>query len=382
MKQSSAIAACGRGPRKLSNAVSNTPNSGRLPSLDGLRAVSISLVLGSHSVHAQGFPAEWEGCFRWLFDGALGVRCFFTISGFLITYLMLLEVQRSGRGSLRNFYLRRTLRILPVYFLFLLALGGLQMATPFSLTSAQWISSLTFTVNFFPGVWSNGHLWSLAVEEQFYLIWPFLFVLAGLAGQMRRATLLLLVPLVSAPVFRVIGYTGWAGPELRWLFNSASFLMHMDGLAMGCLAAFLFHGERLRIEQLIGAWPKAVCLTALGLIGLPYVLSRLFLGGIFTVPLGPTTQSLGFTLLLLLGIVRPTWGGYRLLNWAPICQVGVLSYSLYLWQQIFCSPPQDFGVDAVWWMSFPGWLFAAFAAAAVSYYAFELPLVQLRARYR
>jgi len=143
----------------------------RLPSLDGWRALSILMVLGAHTTHTTGFPEELRPLFLWVFDGALGVRFFFCISGFLITYLMLQEAERTGRMSLRDFYVRRTLRILPVYFLYLAVLLGLQCTTPLKLTAGEWAASLTFTADFASGQWLNGHLWSLAVEEQFYLLW-------------------------------------------------------------------------------------------------------------------------------------------------------------------------------------------------------------------
>src|SRR3954467_5480457 len=89
----------------------------RLPSLDGWRAVAIALVVLSHFEAARGFPApSWWSL---AFQGNLGVRMFFVISGLLITYLLLIEADRSGRVSLRAFYMRRALRILPVYFLYL-----------------------------------------------------------------------------------------------------------------------------------------------------------------------------------------------------------------------------------------------------------------------
>ena len=359
-----------------------TPNSDRLPSLDGWRAMSIALVLGSHCTQTYGFPGEWKETFQWLFNGEFGVRCFFTISGFLITYLMLAEAKLTGRVDLCRFYLRRSLRILPVYFLFLLTLSGLQLSTPFSLTRLQWISSVTFTVNFVQNVWTNGHLWSLAVEEQFYLFWPLAFSLAGLFVHLRRAALLLLFPLVLAPVFRVIGYTGWVGPELRWLFNRYSFLLHFDALAIGCLVAFLLVGQRTFVERVVAARPGMIGWAALGLIGVPHALSHFFMAGMFTVPLGPTAQGLGFALLLLQSIVLPTVGFYRFLNWKAVCQLGVLSYSIYIWQQIFCSPWQVLQVSPVWWLSFPGWLVPTFCAAVISYYSIELPLVKWRARFR
>ena len=86
--------------------------------------------------------------------------------------------------------------------------------------------------------------------------------------------------------------------------------------------------------------------------------------------------------LLLHSVLSPRRFCYRALNWKWIGQLGILSYSIYIWQQIFCTKPEVFGVATVWWMSFPGWLVPAFAAAFASYYLLERPLLALRAKFR
>ena len=103
-------------------------NSHKLPSLDGWRAVSIALVLLQHSSFAAGFPAMLDSALsgfkaNGIEPGSLGVRFFFVISGFLITWLLLQEQAKHGSISLKHFYLRRALRILPVYFFYLFVLG-------------------------------------------------------------------------------------------------------------------------------------------------------------------------------------------------------------------------------------------------------------------
>src|ERR1700736_5409290 len=98
-------------------------NATRLPSLDGWRALSILLVIGAHSQITAGFPPVLEPIFKWMFDGNLGVHCFFIISGFLITWLMIRESGKRGYVNLRHFYARRAFRILPVYAAFLLAVA-------------------------------------------------------------------------------------------------------------------------------------------------------------------------------------------------------------------------------------------------------------------
>ena len=146
----------------------------RFPSLDGWRAVSILLVLAEHSKNTVGFPKSFGSVFNLFVDGSLGVRFFFVISGFLITHLLLQEQKLTQCISLKNFYIRRALRILPVYFVFLLVIFMLQTFTRWHQPANIWVGNLTFTTDFaaftdpIPGRSTTEHLWSLAVEEQFY----------------------------------------------------------------------------------------------------------------------------------------------------------------------------------------------------------------------
>src|SRR5580692_8595009 len=161
-------------PRQLTTPAPRTTETAfsRLPSLDGWRAISILLVLGCHATCAEGFPAVLTPVFNSIFDGNLGVRFFFIVSGFLITWLMLLENAKNGSVSLREFYIRRCLRILPIYVAFLCVLAVLHFTGVGRESTAAWTGNLTFTRNL-QGSATGGdafsaHLWSLSIEEQFY----------------------------------------------------------------------------------------------------------------------------------------------------------------------------------------------------------------------
>src|SRR5258708_33942090 len=144
--------------------------SGRVPSLDGLRALSIALVLISHLVGTRGFIVP-QAIGRFFSLGELGVRVFFVISGFLITSLLLEELESEGRISLIRFYFRRTMRILPPYFTLILAVVLLEAAGWITLAPKDKLHALTYTSNYYPErSWYLGHTWSLAVEQQFYLM--------------------------------------------------------------------------------------------------------------------------------------------------------------------------------------------------------------------
>jgi peptidoglycan/LPS O-acetylase OafA/YrhL len=121
-------------------------------------------------------------------------------------------------------------------------------------------------------------------------------------------------------------------------------------------------------------------LFGVALVSIPFILGKLFPTTIFIAALSPFFQATGFAILLLQSISSPQY--FKLLNWPVIRSLGILSYSIYIWQMIFCSDPQDFGWKHVWFMSFPGWLLAALLAAVLSYYGLEKPLMRLRARFR
>jgi peptidoglycan/LPS O-acetylase OafA/YrhL len=204
------IACTGReGNLRSSRIGSKGKTSRRLPSLDGWRAVAILLVLLSHwwaTGGADNIP-------RWIRpitgQGDLGVRIFLVLSGLLITHLLLEENDSYGSIDLRSFYIRRVLRIFPVYFAFLLLLATLSAFGLYYDDVATWIGALTFTRNVIgKGNSATGHLWSLAVEEQFYFVWPSTMMAAKLGNRPRIAMTALITTVVAVTFLRVIPCTG------------------------------------------------------------------------------------------------------------------------------------------------------------------------------
>lgn len=382
----------------------NCPTSSRLPSLDGWRALSILLVLGDHT---GWFVSDREKpLFHWIFDGNLGVRFFFVISGFLITWLLLQESSQSGRINLKHFYARRALRILPVYFTFVLVLLGFQLFTQFNESTTGWLGMLTFTRNYVDGSFASAHFWSLSVEEQFYLIWPGLLVL--LSGRsIRVKAVVLAIPIFTAPIFRVGYYVfhhshqhflrGLDGIHLKpafleSVFSYGSFFCYVDALAFGCLCAILLAHKQKLVGSVFKPRRWVMFVAALLLLVAPHVLEKLApptitVVGIILLPFGQSFQALGFSLLLLQSLIDPDWCVYRMLNWKWVAWVGALSYSLYIWQQIFWCRPWMGAVqwpDPQWndpsWACL--WLLPTFAVAIISYYGLERPLFRLRSRFR
>lgn len=357
----------------------------RLPSLDGWRAISILLVLGSHSAVAAQFPQSLlthKLDTVWGLAGPFGVRVFFIISGFLITWLLLQEETRTGTVSLRNFYVRRAIRILPVCAVYLLVIAVLQFEGLYTQPLPTWIGNLTFTSNFIiKGAWQTGHLWSLGVEEQFYLFWPIALVAGGLILRPRAAMLVCIASLLIAPMWRVCTYTHAIQGPLGVLFCHWSFFNFFDALASGCLGAFLFARSDLLARWCTWrpGWTAGIAVIAMTV---PNLLLLNFAWAWFTVPFAPTAMNLGILFLLLQSIHFHDRWPFAWLNQPLVVKVGVLSYSLYIWQQLFCGPVYVFSAHPGWWNFFPFCIGAAFVVALISYYGFELPLVRLRARYR
>ncbi len=344
--------------------------------MDGWRALSIALVLLEHASRTMWFPTAF---IPFVQHGGLGVRFFFVISGFLITWLLLKENEFTGSVNLRNFYLRRALRIFPIYFLYLFVLSSL---TSFSQSSYAWVANLTFTTDFYQEARATTHFWSLGVEEQFYLVWPVILFLVLRFASVRILAITLTIPLVAAPIAR---FLVWAShPQyLDFLFQGYSYFCNFDVLAYGCIAAVIFH-RRPNVLKLI--FEKGGLVAFLS--GILLILIPIFIGRRHWIPsrLGEmvfiSIQAIGFVFLLLHSVMCPQWPTYRFLNWNWVRHLGLLSYSTYIWQQMFWSSESVFGVKNAWWTVFPIWILIALLVAHVSYYLLERPLLGLRAKFR
>lgn len=286
-----------------------------LPALEGVRAVGVFLVICTH-FFGPSVP------------GDLGVRAFFVLSGFLITWLLLKEYDTSGAVSLRNFYSRRVLRIFPAYYFFLIAsfLTEYVRGHPWDRLLA-WSGVLWF-VNYYNATHGHpptaiAHAWSLAIEEQFYLIWP--LVLLVLVRR-RRATALtiLAVTIAAVAAWRSLLYLHLhAGTA--YVYNA--FDTRFDDLAVGCFLA-LCAGQ---------SWFLPVARTVGRSAALPFVTLFLLAVSRFGTTAG-YHYSIGFTIDALLVMVllvqllllyrHPVWSW---LQHPVVRYFGIISYPMYLW---------------------------------------------------
>ncbi len=348
------------------------PSSGRLPSLDGLRATSIAIVVLAHLVSTGVVPLRAVG--KAVFEtvtagGELGVSFFFVISGLLITHLLLREQSRHGAISVRSFYYRRAFRILPAAYLYIGAVWLLSHLGVFEVRPAEFRSALFFYWDYARS--SNGlmlfHLWSLSIEEQFYLLWPWLIVLCG---SRQRLVKVCVWAFCVWPLVRVVGY--FVLPGLR---SRATYLFHVraDLLICGGLLAAL------------GSDPKGSAILKRCLRYRPHVWGGVYLFGLepllmycfgarFSFPIGYSLEAVAIGAIALWAITA--WDRQwlaRLLNLRVVAHLGAISYSLYLWQQLVIFRGAQYGLR--WTIPL-----LIVAAAELSYWGIEQPFLRLRAR--
>jgi peptidoglycan/LPS O-acetylase OafA/YrhL len=340
----------------------NPATSSRIPSLDGLRAISISLVLFGHLLGGRGFipmapPVDA------LDYGNLGVRVFFVISGYLISSILFSEMRKRGTVSLAKFYFRRAFRIFPAFYANVAVMSVLASLGYAALRPGDILHAATYTTNYhYDRAWTLGHMWSLAVEEQFYVLWPVILLLLGKKRGLHVAAGFVLL----APAIRVATRVLHLGPQAG---VGETFQTVGDAIAVGCLLAGYrdeLHASR-RYLSLQGSPFFAFVPVVAVLAGLTQ--HHPLVSGAVGEPI--INVCIALTVDYCIRNSRGSVG--RVLNWGPLAFVGTLSYSLYLWQQLFLNR-QSTAPFAV----FPLNLALAFGAAFLSYYLVERPFLRWR----
>jgi peptidoglycan/LPS O-acetylase OafA/YrhL len=310
---------------------SPTTAHARLAGLDGLRAIAVLLVVVYHL-----FPESW------LRGGFVGVDVFFVISGFLITTLLLREIGASGRIRFLRFWRRRARRLLPALLALLTVcstvawlIGGDVLVR----LGPQLLGAVTFSYNWISIAGGGGYfsdstpelfrnLWSLAVEEQFYVVWPLLLPLVLLIPRVRVRVIVILAASAASAVW--MGVVVLSGTDLtRAYFGTDT---HAFGILLGVALAFGLHG--MRGERAWMRHPLArVGAASAGVLALAGLVA------VATVPESPTLVSFPGTIAAasLLGavvVVAGLWPGAgfgRVLDVAPLRWIGDRSYGIYLW---------------------------------------------------
>jgi peptidoglycan/LPS O-acetylase OafA/YrhL len=342
----------------------------RIPALDGIRAIAFLLVFFCHTT-----PAIFHG-------GNFGVDLFFVLSGFLITSILLQEHRNNGSINLAKFYLRRALRLLPALFLLVFSV---LIYTIIMQPSAKVLMALSdiwrivlYVFNWQLAIdWNHiverhqemfTHLWSLSVEEQFYLLWPCILIVL-LRSSRHFVFFVLLTALIIPAVARAILWE--EGPSL-WIYFRTD--LRFDNLLYGVIAAFVIHwglvvNERLRV---ILSWGGFVSLLALIILARFDMLTDGYAyKGVFSLVALLSAVLIYSTVLCPLPYLR------HFLEAKPLVWIGKISYGLYLWHV-----PMAFMVINIHnvYLKNLMMILGTFALASISFYAFERPFLRLKNR--
>lgn len=315
------------------------------------------LVLLSHSTLAVNFPERLR---YWGELGRIGVIVFFVISGFLITTLLMREKAKTGQISLRNFYIRRILRIFPVAYFYIGVVALLSFLGLVQLSQHDLVFALSYLMDYHHNcAWIFGHFWSLTVEEQFYLFWPVLLVVLGFRKSFAAVMAYLCIVLFSRIALAWIS-AGW--------LVAITFPRDSEAIVAGCLLAMSWEWLQDR---------KAFFASGLFSILLMLVVGvQLYFWNIHSrihVPIIVISVLIGLWIFRSVQIPGDFMG--KILNSRVLSSIGVLSYSIYIWQEMFLlySPTTRTVI--------PWNLMATFGAAVISYYFIERPFVRLKDRF-
>ena len=320
------------------------PSMGYQPALDGLRALSVIAVIFYHAG------------FSWMRGGFFGVEVFFVVSGFLITSLLLDERDRTGRTNLPQFWLRRARRLLPALFTVLAAVAVWSVFAATDEQQSHLRRDLPWAI-FYGGNWGQivggvpyysgdppllRHVWSLAVEEQWYLFWPLAFVALRRSRLTRKGTAGVLVAIsVSVMVWTYMLHGNGPGnlsSPISWLddvdrinFMYLSTVTRASGLVFGAAAAFVWRPWRSpAAARSQGGWLlDGLGLLAVAMLGCIAAVATLTDGYVYQWLLALVTV---LSLVAVLVAVHPAATWYRaILSWPPLVEIGKRSYGIYLW---------------------------------------------------
>lgn len=299
-------------------------------SLDGFRAIAITLVIISHlNFYSENKVAK-------LFSGGFGVTIFFAISGFLITSLLLGELAETGNISLPKFYARRALRIFPVAYLFIVILLIVNNCFSMHISSSEFYSASLFITNTslltaastnIQHYWSYaGHFWSLSVEEQFYLFFPLVLKRNTKAYLWLIGIMIIMIP--PCVYLDVKQLYFFKNPAIHHLVE---FTRSLTSILIGSFAGLLYFNKRLVIPTF-----RNSTLLTISLFFLAGAVAGNFIK-IIPTSFSPTISSILVVCMILINLDESENLVFKVLNSKPLKFVALLSYSLYIWQQIFTN---------------------------------------------
>ncbi|WP_158990539.1 acyltransferase [Mucilaginibacter sp. L196] len=333
-------------------------------SLDGIRAVAVTIVVLFHCDLSRNY------FYTTVFNGALGVNMFFVLSGFLITTLCLKEKTNTSNLALKNFYIRRIFRIIPVAYLYIGVCIGLNYILNSQASHIAFAFAALFLADFsYTRQFNNpyvGQYWSLAVEEQFYIIFPFLLKKSFKLFFGSIIFIIAILPLIITVEFLLPGNN-------TMLYYITHFLIKFQGIATGCLFSILVFKNKLNWSffERIRVW-----------ISLALIILIFYLGFEAWLSIVNMYKDLLISILIACFIVLNINPGndfiYKFLNIKIIRKLGLLSYSIYIWQPMFVA--KIYGIPSVFSKAPYNFIFLLIISCA-SFFLYEKYFLKLKTKF-
>lgn len=335
---------------------------------DGLRAISILMVLFTHLAWDETLLPQTpfvQQRLLHLFNGFTGVNMFFVLSGFLITLILLNEKKKTGKINFKNFYARRFLRLLPPLLIFFPTVLLLMYFKQIPETYKGWCLAVCYLYNFAPNQYYSveiGHTWSLALEEQFYLLWPTVIHFFK-----KHAIAIISFGLIIACFLARLYLPSFPHITANYKFERW-FLPAVAPVIFGCLAALYYFHSSKKPSSILLILSFVILFTA------PLYLSKNYWGALYFL------QAPGVSCLLLYIAYNQKSLLTATLSIAPIAYIGKISYGIYVYQGLFLRTGAF--NHGMWIQQYPQNLILTFIVAILSYHLIERKALQLKQKFR
>lgn len=354
-------------------------SSKHIKGFDTLRAISILLVLLTHLGLYRFFEKNIYLRTRiWLLcSGLTGVQIFFTISGFLITLLLFNEKSRNNTINIKYFFIRRFIRLLPPLILFYMLMLITMLVGWIPFNGVGMLFSICYVYNFIPNMYYSvelGHMWSLSVEEQFYLFWPFVLLYISRFKQLLWGIIfLLIICVVGISVIPevTLHYKSNIYPLKSTFRLERWFIPAIAPVMIGALTATFLNFKRNVVENIFISGKLYFT------IALVFFLSPIYIPGLL-LPFCSLFQSAGLGIILLLIYFNQKSKVVRYFDNKWLAYIGKISYGIYVYQGFFLRTGPG---GNLWVQQFPENILFTFIIAVISYECYEKKIMKMKSRF-